>query len=110
MLVLEELKRKDDEVYAWTADVRNCFIPLHPELQTAQEAIVNQFPKLINQAKKRSLCDPWVIALAQLRACPVVTYEDIGGTKRPRIPDVCHQLSIACISVGDLIEEMGWAF
>ena len=110
MLVLEELKRKDDEVYRWTASVRTFFIELDGDLQTAQEGVINQFPKLINQARGRSLCDPWVIALAQVRACPVVTYETIGSDNKPKIPNVCHALDIRCMTVGDLIEELGWEF
>lgn len=110
MLVLEEIKKKDDDVHAWALDIKSFFIPLDNDLQMAQEAIINQFPKLINQAKNRSLCDPWVIALAQIRNCPVVTDESIGGIRNPRIPDVCHGLGIRSLTIADLIEELDWEF
>jgi len=110
MLVLEEIKKKDDEVHLWVLDVKDYFIPLDNELQMAQETIINQFPKLINQAKNRSLCDPWVIALGQIRSCPVVTDESIGGLKNPKIPYVCHELGIKSMTIADLIEELGWEF
>ena len=109
-LVLEELKKKDDDIYSWASSLNSFFIPLDNELQIAQEAIINQFPRLINQAKNRSLCDPWVIALAQLRNCPVVTDESIGGLRNPRIPDVCHELGIKSLTIADLIEELEWKF
>ena len=68
MFVLDELKRKEgDQLYAWAKDQITMFHPLDADLQLAQKTIVNQFPKLISEAKSRSLCDPWVIALAQIK-------------------------------------------
>jgi hypothetical protein len=109
-LVLDELKRKEDELYLWASKRKKMFVPLDFDLQNAQAEIINRFPKLINQAKNRSLCDPWVIALAGLKGCPVVTEERPGGINKPRIPDVCNQLGIECVSVADLIEQLNWKF
>jgi hypothetical protein len=56
------------------------------------------------------MCDPWVIALAQLQGCKVVTEESIGSEKRPKIPDVCDALELNCLRIADLIEELNWSF
>ncbi len=110
MIVCEELKRKEDELYKWAFEREKLFLPLTVEIQEAQKQIVNQFPKLVNEAKQRSLCDPWVIAVAQIKSCPVVTQEEFGSPQKPRIPDVCKALGIGCIKVADLIETLDWSF
>lgn len=109
-LVLEELKRKEDDVFKWAKQQKGLFFPLEVELQNAHEKIINDYPRLIDQAKFRSMCDPWVIALAQLRKCSVVTQEDYGSDNKPKIPDVCRKLSIDCIKIADLIQELKWVF
>ena len=111
MFVLEELKRKEgDELCSWAECQISMFYPLEADLQIVQKAIVNRFPKLISEAKNRSLCDPWVIALAQMKQFAVVSEENRGGINTPKIPDVCDELSIKCIRVADLIEELQWKF
>ncbi len=111
MFVLDELKRKEgDQLYAWTESHISMFIPMEAELQIAQKAIVNRYPRLISEAKNRSLCDPWVISLAQIHQCAVVSEENRGGNSTPKIPDVCDELRIKCLKVADLIECLGWQF
>jgi hypothetical protein len=73
-------------------------------------SVLNAYPKLIDSSKNRSMCDPWVIALAQLQGCKVVTEESRGSEKRPKIPDVCDALGINCLRIADLIEELNWSF
>lgn len=111
MFVLDELKRKEgDQLYAWAESRISMFYPMETELQLAQKTIVNLYPRLISEAKNRSLCDPWVIALAQINQCVVVSEENRGGNSTPKIPDVCDSLKIKCLKVADLIEELGWKF
>lgn len=111
MFVLDELKRKEgDQLYTWAESHVSMFLPMEAELQLAQKTIVNRYPRLISEAKNRSLCDPWVIALAQVKQCAVVSEENRGGNSTPKIPDVCDELRIKCLKVADLIEELGWKF
>lgn len=111
MFVLDELKRKEgDQLYAWAESQMLMFYPLEAELQLAQKTIVNRFPRLISEAKNRSLCDPWVIALGQIKQCAVISEENRGGNNTPKIPDVCDELRIKSMKVADLIEELGWRF
>jgi len=110
MIVLEELKAQDDEIYEWARGHNGLFVPLNADLQITQAEIVNQFPRLTMPVKRRSLADPWVIALAIQRQCPVVSMENPGSDSRPRIPDVCRHLGVGHIYVVDLIRAMGWKF
>lgn len=109
-IVKMELSRQDDELYKWVNQRPLLFVPLDVELQLKQAMIVNTFPKLTTQQTNRSLADPWVIALAQLRGCPVVSMERPGSDSRPRIPDVCRRLDIVHMEIVDLIRTMGWRF
>ncbi len=58
----------------------------------------------------RNKADPFVISLAKGKNATVVTGE-IGGTeKRPKIPYVCEDLKIPCITFAQLIKEEEWKF
>lgn len=109
-IVLVELKRKDDGLYQWAKNQKGLFIPLNTEIQAIHTDIINAYPRLIDSSKNRSMCDPWVIALAQLQRCTLVTEESRGSEKKPKIPDVCGNLGIKCIRIADLIEELKWSF
>ena len=107
--VLEELRRKDDEVHQWALERRQMFIPLYPDIQQSVINILTNHPRLIDNRKNRSGADPFVIALAQVENCTVVTYETPSHSpNRPRIPDVCDAMGIRCINMTDLFQEQGW--
>lgn len=109
-IVLNELERKEDDLWQWTKEREQLFIPLTVDLQLAQEDIINRFSRLINQSNGKSMADPWVIALAKLRGCPVVTYERAGSLNNPRIPDVCMKMGIGCLRLDEVIDALGWTF
>ena len=109
-IVLEELRVQDDDIYKWAKNHYELFVPLDADLQIVQTDIVNQFPRLTMPVKRRSLADPWVIALAIIKQCPVVSMENPGSDSKPRIPDVCRQLGVGHIYIVDLIRAMGWKF
>lgn len=110
--VLEELKRKDDEIYAWAAERReSLFVPLDEAIQVEVAAILANHKKLVDTRQNRSAADPFVIALARLESCTVVTGErPTGSSERPNIPDVCGALGVRCIGLLELIRSEGWAF
>ena len=58
----------------------------------------------------RGRADPFVIAEAQARRCPVVTEEQGGSKGKPRIPYVCAQFGVQSCGMLDLIRAEGWTF
>jgi hypothetical protein len=64
---------------------------------------------LINPNTGRSGADPFVIALAQVNNCAVVTEEKARPT-RPKIPDVCAGLGLRCINMLDLMRQERWSY
>lgn len=73
--VLVELKKKDDEVYNWFHQRKKMFLPLDEKVQLAATDILSKYERLVDTSKNRSTCDPFVIAVAQVLNCPVVTGE-----------------------------------
>ena len=109
--VLFELERKDDEVYDWARQRQHIFRPINEEIQTAVSDILRQHKKLIDQRKDRSAADPFVIALAQLESCSVLTGEKpTNSLSRPNIPDVCAALGVRWLGMLQLFREQGWVF
>lgn len=109
--VLEDLSKKDDDVYKWAKLRPDMFVPLYEEIQLAVKAMMKRFPRIIDSRKNRSGSDPWVIALAQVENLTVITFEGrTNSLEKPRIPDVCDELKIKCIDMHGLIREQGWIF
>lgn len=109
--VLAELERKQDEVYAWGVSLLEMFVEIDERIQDSVREIMTRFPKLVDTRKNRSGADPWIIALAQVHQCAVITGEpETGKAERPNIPDVCRQLEIPCFTLLDLMRRERWKF
>ena len=54
------------------------FVPLGEEVQLATQEILTQFPRLVGTMKDRNRADPFVIALAKVKAAIVVTGEKVA--------------------------------
>jgi hypothetical protein len=68
-----------------------------------------KYGRLVDSKKNRSGGDPWVIALARTRGLTVVTAEKAADNlTKPKIPDVCGALGIACIEVVDFFRQQKW--
>ena len=109
--VLEDLSKKDDEVYKWAKSRPDMLVPLYEDIQLAVKALMKIYPRIIDSRRNRSGSDPWVIALAQVQDLTVITFEKpMNNLDKPKIPDVCNELKIRCIDMHDLIREQGWIF
>lgn len=107
--VVLELKRKDDGLHSWVEAREGMTVPIDEEVQHRLSEIMGKYPRLVDTRKNRSGCDPWVIALARVRALTVVTGEkSTGSLVRPKIPDVCKDLNIPCIEIVDFFRKQGW--
>ncbi len=109
--ILVELERMDDEVHGWARQRRGMFVPTDDAIQLAVQDILQNHRGLVDPARPRLEADPFVIALARIRGCTVVTQETpTGNPTRLKIPDVCSALRIPCISVLQFIRQQGWVF
>jgi hypothetical protein len=108
--VLNELKRKDDDIYKWCRDRRSTLcVEIDDACQLEVGRLMQSHPRLVDTVTGKSAGDPFVIALASsspLRMT-VVTEEHPG---KSRIPDVCAKEQIDCLGLAGLIEREGWQF
>jgi len=69
------------------------------------------YQRLVEDRKGTYGADPFVIALAKVENLAVVTGEKASqNPSKPKIPDVCDELEIECLSILDLMRREGWRF
>jgi Domain of unknown function (DUF4411) len=111
--VLNELKKKDDDVFEW-AKVRkeSMFREIDDEIQDQIGRIMAEYPRLVDTKTGKSGGDPFVIAQAMIQSPYhiIVTEEQGGSSKSPKIPYVCIQEGVRHINLLTLIEEEDWSF
>jgi Domain of unknown function (DUF4411) len=73
-------------------------------------AILADHEYLTKTGTGRGKADTFVIALASLRGCPVVTEEQGGSAAKPRIPYVCNVRAVPCMGILAVIRAEGWRF
>lgn len=114
-LIGRELGKKDDGCLDWFHNngLQDFFVDIDDNVQE-HVVVMMQNPshqRLVDDRKGMSGADPFVIGLAQAQNLVVVTGEKpTNSTKRPKIPDVCRDLGITCISVLELMRKEGWQF
>jgi len=109
--VLRELEKQEDELTAWALDRKHMFVPIDDDIQVAVTEILREYPRLVDTRRDRSSGDPWVIALARVRNCSVLTGErSTSKLEKPNIPDVCAALEIRCVNMLQLFRDQRWVF
>lgn len=109
--VLLELEKRDDEVHKWAKKRKRMFVPIDGPIQQAVSSILAAHEKLVDTRKNRSAADPFVIGLAVVHGCAVVTGErETRSLDRPNIPDVCSALGVRSLGLLELFRELGWRF
>jgi hypothetical protein len=107
--VVRELERKEDGAHKWFKARPTAIVPIDSEIEGALQRIMGRFPKLVDTRRNKSGCDPFVIALAQVRDLTVVTAETrTGSLERPKIPDVCDNLGLKWVNVVTFFREQHW--
>jgi hypothetical protein len=110
--VIRELGKKgDDDVSTWCKARDGFFIDIDDAIQTKVTEILAAHPNLVDEGKGRSGADPFVIALAELHNCKVITGEALTNKlSRPRIPDICHARTIQWGNLLSLVQSEKWTF
>lgn len=107
--VLNEMKKRSDELHAYLKDRKAMFRELSDDVQIEAGQILSQFPRLVGEKKLRTSADPFVIALARVEGWQIVTEEKPSyNMQRPMIPDVCGQLGITTIDILQVIKSEKW--
>lgn len=109
--VLEELAAQEDDLTTWVKDRSDMIVvPTSRAVMLEARAILSDRQHLTKSGTGRGRADPFVIALAAIRQCPVVTQERGGTAARPRIPYVCGARNVRCMAILDVVRAEGWRF
>lgn len=110
--VRDEITGTEDDLSKW---VRGCEIPILKTNQSVTQnwsmiLAANPLHKfLVDNTKRRSLANPWLIAHAMTLNATVVTKEEkvtAVNSKKIKIPNVCENMKITCINDFDMIREL----
>lgn len=106
--VLLDLKKHDDGAYKWSKDKFQVH-KTDEAVQNAVREILHSHQRLVDTRTGRSASDPFVIAVAKLQSCAVLTGEKpTGNVNKPNIPDVCNTLGIKSVNLVEFIREQHW--
>ena len=110
-MVLEELERQEDDLYAWAAAKPEMFIDLDEPQQQEVRAIMAAHQGMVQTGEDRINADPFVIALARCCGLTVVSEERRSGNPdTPKIPNVCAARGVPCLSLLGMMGDLGWTF
>jgi len=107
--VVNELEKKEDGAHKWVKARGSIIIPLDPEIEKHVQEIMAHYPSLVDTKKRRSVGDPFVIAVARVKNLTVITGENpTGKIEKPKIPDVCDAFGIDWMRILDFFREQKW--
>lgn len=109
--VYEEIMIGEDDLKEWVKSRKKYFFPSSEAIQQEVRIILLSHRGLVEGGNKKNSADPFVIALAKLYECKVVTEEvPTKQENAPKIPDVCDAYQIECVNFVGFAREEKLAF
>ncbi|MCC7369169.1 MAG: DUF4411 family protein [Chloroflexi bacterium] len=113
-VVLAEVERLSvrDGLDATLKGYDGLFVPLDVPLQQALQDVLVHGQDLVDPTGQVDKADPYLIALAYLNGGKVVTDERRrrAPSGRKKIPDVCDDLGVPCLTWEEFLHDVGWRF
>lgn len=116
IIICEEVQKEvgvgKDDLVLWLKQHKACVKPLTKEQLAIATEIVNRYPLVSQYHKPRpNHADPFVVALAKIEKCTVVTYEARNGSKdHPKVPDLCKEYGVDSCTMSAFFEKEGIVF
>lgn len=105
--VYDEIHVGDDDLVSWAKNRKDKFLKSDHNIQQLVREILQKQPSLVTGSKKINGADPFVIALAKIKNCKLVSDERRSGVGQPiKIPNVCEEYGVECIRFIDFLREM----
>lgn len=108
--VLLEIEKQKDDLHLW-AEERSEQLFIQPDRQVMEvyTEIINAHPGFLKIDSTKSGADPFVVALAEVRGLPVVTYETLAKKDAaPKIPNVCLARGVNCVDLVHVLRAEGF--
>lgn len=115
-LVEQEIARGEDDLSDWLKKSGISIRPITEQVAQCLKDIYAADPNhklLVDNTKRRSLADPWVIAHALSEQAVVVTKEEKVtqmNSKKIKIPNVCDNMGVRWINDFEFVREVGISF
>jgi len=103
--VIDEIEKGNDSLKEWAKAHSFSFFSSDEPIQKIVREILQKFSALVTKPKKTNNADPFLIALAKLKNCTLVTEEKGGTEVNPNIPYICNHYEIRCIKFFDFLRE-----
>ena len=113
--IVSESTENPDFITEWLLTKKAYFENETIEQAVEVAAIIEKFPKLIDPEKEKEQADPWIVAqaiildrqtsLLEETEYVIVTQESQNSSKK--IPAVCKQFKVRCITLKDFFDETG---
>lgn len=104
--IFEEIN--DEPIRNWLKECGCTVLELDESVQDFVVNVVTSNPQLIDFKQLKSSGDAFLIATAMKYSLTVVTEENKDSNKK--IPYVCKNLNVPCVSILELCELEGWSF
>ncbi|MDR2733509.1 MAG: DUF4411 family protein [Spirochaetota bacterium] len=105
--VLGELSIDGDALFKWANKRKHIFIRSDDNIQLKVREILKNYPDILTGTRKANGADPFVIALAILKSCTVVSDETFSGASHPKkIPDVCNAYGVPVMKFIAFLREL----
>ena len=110
-VVFKELEKGGDECFDWFKERKTDFVhPNNDDVQKELDRLVNTYSNF-GLITGKNEGDPFVVALAIVKDCTVVTNESMSNNMNgPKVPDVCRAEGIGWIKFVDVIRREGVRF
>lgn len=109
--VFDEIARGKDALSEWAKKRKQYFIPSEINIQNGVRKILKEHRGLVEGGKKNNDADPFIIAIAKIADCAVVTEEARSNSEQaPKIPNVCEAYGITYMDFVGFSREMKLAF
>lgn len=105
-VIYGELERGGDELFDWVKARKDDFVAENSdELQSAVSHLANTYNNF-GLITGKNEGDPYVVALAMIEECLVVTNESMTNDMNgPKVPDVCREEGIGWAKFVDIIKN-----
>ena len=110
-IVLDEI-RSGDDVHVWAKTQHALFVEESVDVQLVVRDLMARHHNPARPLKGINNADPFVIAMAMVggRDWTVVSDEHPGSADARKIPYVCGQEGVRCITFQQLMKAEGWQF
>lgn len=110
--VVTEISAKADELKKWISNYKSLYRKtFEPDIVVEAKLIINKYPNLVDINNPNDQADPYLIALAKIDNLCLISDEKYSeNATKARIPYVCKNETVDCLTRFDFFKKESWKF